>query len=142
MQVKTRVALSVKDVLLLNHKTQGEKMLSIGSGQWQELQVQRNEQLKSVIADEMLERYPDTKISRNELIEQLSPVIETGQGLGIKSGELLFQHVLLSKALGVDYFTVIPFIEQVLSSDQLDEPFKLLWLNKWAEAVEKSLKLA
>lgn len=117
-------------------------MLSIGSGQWQELQVQRNVQLKNVMADEMMERYPNTDITRKDLMEQISLVVETGQSLGISSGELLFQHVLLSKALGVDYFSVVPFVGGVLSSNQLDESFKLLWLNKWSEAVEKSLTVA
>lgn len=116
-------------------------MLAFGNEQWLELQEQRNEKMKSAIADEMLERYPSTEISRSELIEQIAPVIENGQNLGVRSGELLFQHVLLSKALGTDYFSVIPFIGQVLTSDQLDEKFKLLWLNKWSESVEKSLRV-
>ncbi len=116
-------------------------MLAFGNRQWLEMQEQRDEKMKSAIADEMLERYPYSDISRSELIEQITPVIENGQNFGVRSGELLFQHVLLSKALGIDYFAVIPFVGQVLTSDQLDETFKLLWLNKWSESVEKSLRV-
>lgn len=115
-------------------------MLSFTSEQWRELQAERNDQLKLAIADDLTLKYPNDKISRDELVGELDSVLHNAQELGIKSAELLYLHAFISKALGIDYFSVIPFVGQVLSDSNHDESFKLLWLGKWFEAVKDSLK--
>lgn len=115
-------------------------MLVISAGHMARMQAARNDEIKVAIADDLLERFPADAISNSDLVAQLGPVFDAGQALGIKSGNLLFQHSLLSKILGRDYADVVPFMRGLFASGDIDEQFKVAWLEKWLTALQASVR--
>lgn len=109
-------------------------MLTFSNDQINNLVKQKRESVVQAISDRMADEFDVKAADRPALLEVIRPIANTAWGWGIESGNLVRLHVYLSKMLGIDYYTVMPALGQVLQDTQLSDDSKLTYLSNWLDA--------
>lgn len=104
-------------------------MIEIGSEQMAAIERARLEDVVAKIIKQLQLKYPDSPPA-DELRVQLQPFIEQVSAWNIHSGGFLALHVLASKAVGLDYYT-LPGFEAAFIDPAISGNLKEEWLSAW-----------
>ena len=113
-------------------------MIHINAGQMQDLERARMNTVLVQIGAQLREQYPDIP-SDAELQRQLAPLVDQVFAWGVRSGGFVALHVLASKVVGIDYFT-LPGFENVFSEPAISDMLKEEWLSGWLKKLLESRK--
>lgn len=113
-------------------------MISFNADQMQDLERARMNNVLVQIGAQLMEQYPDVP-NDVELQRQLAPLADQVFAWGIRSGGFVALHVLASRAIGVDYFT-LPGFERVFADPAISDMLKEEWLSGWMKKLIETSK--
>ncbi|MCE2970153.1 MAG: hypothetical protein LW847_08030 [Burkholderiales bacterium] len=111
-------------------------MLNISAEQMARIGRARLERVLYELVPQLQAQYPDAPPAA-ELRAAMQPLLERMLGWNIHSGGFLALHVLASKVVGEDYYT-LPGFEAVFAAPGLSEDLKEEWLRGWLAGLRDS----